>query len=134
MNIRKDAVVDSLRLTSSEGLTEYLALLCGQRLHPEARAKQSISVYAKKLRPAKGGLTRVELNELLILLGQNRVDSGFFSFFYGEGTLTREKLLQGLKRFRLYALLMHGNFRKPFQLWRKYEDPGGKQNAGSSVE
>ena len=75
------------------------------------------------LGPGGGGLGHTQLNELLILLGFDRVSRTFFQYLVDGGTEYRpsasissfEDLREGIARFRKTALLLFGNVKYAFK-------------------
>lgn len=71
----------------------------------------------------KKGLSYEQLNEILLLLKEERVGKDFFTFFFGESPISIEGLIAGVVKFRGYSLLCFGNFRFAFkELIHKNED------------
>jgi len=120
--VDKDDLIDTLDLTSIEGFSKLIEALCGQELSSVASESGLWSLrWTAALAQGAQGAFRVEhLNELLILSGQNLVSPGFFHFFFEptNEAVGLSGLRQGVKKFRLWALLRYGNFRHPFQTWR----------------
>lgn len=59
-----------------------------------------------------------QLNEILILLNENRISEDFFEFFFNlkkDQSLDFKKLKKGITRFRGYCFLGYGNITKTFQ-------------------
>jgi hypothetical protein len=121
MLVRSDDEVDALKLNDPEQLKRFIELLAGQRAVSTAAAESRLKSYA--LRVGGGGIGRRQINDLLLLLGQNRIGAGFFETFFAAKTcaLSEPQLKTGLRVFRMWALLCYGNFRHAFQKWRKLE-------------
>lgn len=120
MKVVQDKSVDSLDLKKPENLCELLGFLCAQlvKLPASTAVTERLSQHCKKL--ATRGLGMRDLNELLILSGQNLISAGFYEEFFRDQTksLSAADLKKGVSKFRMMAMLSHGNFRYPFQVWR----------------
>jgi hypothetical protein len=120
MKAVEDKSVDSLDLSKPENLCELLGFLCGQPvgLPSSTAARARVLQYCTKV--VASGLGLRDLNELLILSGQNLISPGFYEEFFGDQTrsLSGADLKNGISKFRMMAMLRHGNFRYPFQVWR----------------
>lgn len=74
-----------------------------------------------------GGLGWSQLNEVLLLLGYDRVPSGFFQYLVdqsvdyqsGSGIVSLEHLRESVCRFQILALLVFGNVRYAFKTFSK---------------
>jgi hypothetical protein len=56
-----------------------------------------------------------QLNEILLLMNQNRITRDFFDYFFKDDCITIEELKEGITKFRGYAMLCFGNFRFSFK-------------------
>lgn len=100
---------------SSQQLARLLELLTGQR-SPTPNAEAALSFPS-------GGLGYSQLNELLLLLGYDRVSQAFFQFLvdgrieYEPGTALQsvQDLESGVERARKLALLLFGNVKFGFK-------------------
>jgi hypothetical protein len=121
MRLSCDLPVQAIDLAMGEGLFQFLEMLTGQTvpLPDEANeAGKRLAACADQI--GKAGIGLPELNELLILLGQNRISKAFFEYFFGpEPRVDANGLKEGLSNFRMWAMLRYGNFRYPYQTWRK---------------
>ena len=54
------------------------------------------------------------LNEIMLLLNQNRVSKDFYKFFFSSNKISQIELKKGIIKFRGYALLCYGNIRYAF--------------------
>ena len=61
------------------------------------------------------GLSYEQFNELLLLLDQERVSPAFFRFFFRSARIKPAQLLDGVVRFRGFAMLRFGNFRYAYR-------------------
>lgn len=59
----------------------------------------------------RNGLDHRQLNELLLLLNQDKVSEDFFNFFFEKAKIQLEDLKKGIMKFRTFAMLCFGNFR-----------------------
>jgi hypothetical protein len=103
-----------------ERLRELLEKLAGQKAPLDARLPDAA---LRLLDRGGAGLGYSQLNELLILLGFDRVTHSFFQFL-ADGSLeykveatisSMEALAQGVDRFRRIALLLYGNVKYAFK-------------------
>ncbi|MCU0606222.1 MAG: hypothetical protein MUF78_02065, partial [Candidatus Edwardsbacteria bacterium] len=60
------------------------------------------------------GVNYEELNELMLLLNQRRIERGFFSFIFEKDKIKLQELKAGVTKFRGYAMLKYGNFKFAF--------------------
>lgn len=78
----------------------------------------------------KNSLDMAQLNEILLLLDQDRVEEGFFDYFFRSKfsgnscdskskQITFEELKEGIKKFRATAMLCFGNIRFSYKELRK---------------
>jgi hypothetical protein len=76
------------------------------------------------------GLGYSQLNELLMLLGFDRITRGFYQFLvdqsleYKPGAAIRslDQLVEGVTKFRKAALLFYGNIKFAFKTWSRNAD------------
>lgn len=59
-----------------------------------------------------------QLNEILMLLNQDTISSGYFEFIFEKEKISLCELLEGIKKIRGYFLLGFGNFRYPYKSFR----------------
>lgn len=138
-----DDVVGELEPTRSvEDLVKLLFLLCGRDLHDvgsertEAtarRLRESLGKTPSDILPASNELSYEQLNELLLLIGENRISKAYYRFFVlGEtdssdasgrlAQVTIDDLISATIRFRGLAMLGFGNFRYPYAQLRDADD------------
>lgn len=121
MKVTSDQEVDSLNLKTAAGLRTFVRLLAGQdQLATSQSSETRLSRYAEEVNSV--GLEFRHINNLLLVLGQNKIEEDFFGIFFGAGPgegLSEVQLKSGLSNFRLWALLCYGNFRRAFQDWRR---------------
>lgn len=112
-----DSAVQALDLTTPSGVQEVIEVhLCGHAKPSQLDASdhQLLQDFVTKAVPA--GVTFQQLNELLLVLNQDRVSRAFFDFFFGaEQPLTMIKLREGVIRFKGFAMICFGNFRFAFR-------------------
>ena len=113
-----DAQVRALDLTSPLGIQELIEVhLCGypQRSQLSPSDENLLQEFVNKAGPA--GITFQQLNELLLVLNQDRVTLAFFKFFFGSGEnpLTMAQIREGVIRFKGFAMVCFGNFRFAFR-------------------
>lgn len=144
VSFKIDDGVDPLQPASNiEQLAALLSLLCGQEIYCEKlchEAKDAIEAFLERVkeeREANVPISYEELNELLLLFNQYRVERPFFDFFFlskdprlkqvsgeDEGLfITFKELKGGVKRFRGFAMLCFGNFRFAFRKLSKEKNP-----------
>jgi hypothetical protein len=63
----------------------------------------------------KNKMSFEQLNEILLLMHQNRISRDFFNYFFKDDCITIDELKGGITKFRGYALLCFGNFRFSFK-------------------
>jgi hypothetical protein len=112
--IFSDSEVQSLDLTSALGIQELVEVhLCGhaQRTRLVDSDKRLLEDYVSKA--ADDGITFQQLNELLLVLNQDRLSRAFFDFFFGpkDTPLSMEQLRKGVIMFKGFAMVCFGNFR-----------------------
>ncbi|MFX0065812.1 MAG: hypothetical protein ACFFC7_26865 [Candidatus Hermodarchaeota archaeon] len=111
-------LVDETSYTESESLQRIKEFLDDEIYVREANKilETKIADLADRfLRKKEITLKCEEFNEILLFLKQPRVTKDFFDFFFPDGISNREELLEGISRFRLYAMLCYGNFRYAFK-------------------
>jgi hypothetical protein len=109
-------------IDSRQHLIKWLGLLVGQSV-PDENDKKIPETAIKLLGDNKGGLGYSQLNELLLLLGFDRISHNFFQYLVDESTEYKPKsslgsfkaLEDGITRFRKAALLLYGNVKFAFK-------------------
>ena len=89
--------------------------LCGRRAECKLNSQEEKMVKSSLDRLQKERMSFEQLNEILLLMNQNRIGEGFFNFFFGDTTITLQELKEGIIKFRCYAMLRYGNFRFGFK-------------------
>jgi len=64
---------------------------------------------------SKGSLGCSQFNEIMLVLGYDRVSKDFFEYFFGEAVTSPRQLKEGVERFRKLAMLKFGNFKFAFK-------------------
>ncbi len=64
---------------------------------------------------SKGPLDCSQFNEIMLLLGYDRVSPDFFEYFFGKAITSPHQLEEGVERFRKLAMLKFGNFKFAFK-------------------
>lgn len=109
---------------SEQDLRSVLEELTGQKAPLETKLPEA----ALSLLESSGtGLGYSQLNELLMLLGFDRITRGFYQFLvdqnleYKPGAAIRslEQLIEGVTKFRKAALLFYGNIKFAFKTWSR---------------
>ncbi|MBC8275973.1 MAG: hypothetical protein H8E40_13530 [Chloroflexi bacterium] len=68
-------------------------------------------------------LKHEDMNKLLLCRDQNKVGRSFFEYFFGGDPLTSVKQFEeGVRKFRVKALCVYGNFQNAFHSFRQRED------------
>lgn len=157
LTIEHDEEVEGLHpRTSLEDLAQLLSLLCGEPIAlPEGSEERQPRWHAARLaalrevfKKSPERLTFEQLNELLLLLGQDRASEAFFGFFFLEKigpqlahampleevnekqpaedtpSITWQDLKEGVTKFRAFALLCFGNFRFAFKRLSRLQTRG----------
>jgi hypothetical protein len=109
-----DSVVQALDLNQPARMQELIEIhLCGHSKLQELSDsdQQLLEDFVAKAVPA--GITFQQLNELLLVLNQDRVSAAFFTFFFGseDARLTMDALRAGVIKFKGFAMVCFGNFR-----------------------
>ena len=91
----------------------------GQLLRPEEWEflRERMRVLGENEAPSEASQSEIkveQLNEILLLLNQDRVSQGFFSYFFGESISNDSGLKAGISKFRGMALLRYANIRYAF--------------------
>jgi hypothetical protein len=76
--------------------------------------KKRTSVVARDFF-SKGPLGCSQFNEIMLVLGYDRVSQDFFEYFFGEAIASRRQLEEGVEKFRKLAMLKFGNFKFAFK-------------------
>ena len=114
-----DKKVRDLDPKQPQSMIRLVGMLCGEPLNPsdtDAAVLQSMLTDADKI-------NYEQLNEVLLLLNQDRISRHFYAFFFcpESGTcdaINLEQLSKGIERFRGFAMLCFGNFRFAFRKLR----------------
>lgn len=113
----KDKEIDELNIEIPKEMTKCIASLCDQKSNP---SQNDLKLLARMIDKVKDeGIGYEQFTELLLLLNQDRIGEGFFSFFFEpeEGEITLKMLKQGVSKFRGYAMLCYANFRHAYEKW-----------------
>ena len=92
-----DNVVDRITCTV-EGVIELLFCLCGEYISPSNDDK----LLLQRLLKTKTSFNYQQINEILLLLNQDRMNKGFYEFFFGstdDPVIDFKKLKEGVKGF-----------------------------------
>lgn len=109
-----DADVQKLDLTSASGVQKLVEIhLCGHAGCADLIASDSRLLNDYVAKAADAGVTFRQLNELLLVLNQDRLSRAFFDFFFGEKStpLSMDELRKGVIKFKGFAMVCFGNFR-----------------------
>jgi hypothetical protein len=109
----EDTETSGIKLPTSTDVTLRLIIkcLCGRSYDPHLSKEDERLLSTLLDNAQKNGLNYTQLNELLLLLNQDKVGEDFFSFFFGNGTITFDSLIKGIAKFRGFAMLRFGNFK-----------------------
>jgi hypothetical protein len=116
MIIKNDPEIDSLNLEDVWEFSKLLVkYLCGEK-YPRGllpSTEQLISeIISKDLDKL---ISYPQMNEILLLLNQDRISEGFFLFFFENEKIAVNDIKKGISKFRCYAMLSFGNFKFAFQ-------------------
>ena len=119
--IFRDNKVQALNLKSPKDVQELLEVhLCGHAAPSELTEsdEQLLEKFVTKAVPV--GVTFEQLNELLLVLNQNRISRVFFDFFFDarreeNELLSFNELRAGVIRFKGFAMVCFGNYRFAFR-------------------
>jgi len=123
-----DPEVEGLELKSAEDMAQLIALFHGQAFERNSFKDQELMKLIDKAitHIQKDNLGYEQFNEILLLLGEDRVERPFFEFFFlmsGDKKplkrIGKEKIKKGIIKFRGYAMLLCGNFKYAFKIWSK---------------
>ncbi len=119
----RDEIIDKIDQSDSLNITKMIIeYLCGEKYYSPLKEKEKILLKKLLNKVQTDGIKWAQLNELLLLLNQDRVSGAFFKFFFGEGIIKLEELKKGIIKFRGFAMLCFGNYRFAYkQLIRKNE-------------
>jgi len=119
-----DIDIDALNIANFENFTKLIIqYLCGkinpslQNIQEKKGEFEEIINYIQK-----NGLNYEQFNEILLLLNENRIDEGFYEFFFKvpkNKKITFELMKKGITRFRGYCFLNYGNIRNTFKVLLK---------------
>lgn len=105
--------VSALDLADDENFASLIVeYLCAKKLDREsldAETRIIIQKYKSNIRKEK--INFEQFNELLLLLNQDRISESFFEYFFCEKEIDLDMLINGVIRFRGFAMLYYGNFR-----------------------
>jgi len=129
MRFADDDKISCLRNTADD-IIKLFELFCGEEIKWEKSSKEKGELQREKnllteILTAKYNLAYEQVNELLLLLNQDRISKPFFDFFFGpnkDGEINLDQLREGVKKFRGYALLKYGNFRFAFKALSRKND------------
>lgn len=111
-----DEEIDSLNL---ESVTDFNKLItkyfCGRKTECNLNSQEEKMVWNSLDCIKKNGLTFEQLNEVLLLMNQNRVDEDFFAVYFKKDLISLQELKEGITEFRGYGMLSFGNFRFAFR-------------------
>jgi hypothetical protein len=113
-----DNVVDSLACTEKD-VVRLFSCLCGEEIAATDRDERLL----KRLLNKTTSFNYQQINEVLLLLNQDRVSEGFFEFFFNADinkVIAFEELKEGIKNFRGFAMLKYGNFRFAYKNWKGF--------------
>ena len=120
----QDEKISKINLNDDDSIFQIIVGdLCGERYYKQLlnADKELLSKLLAKAR--NEGLNYAQFNELLLLLDQDRVSEAFFEFLFGKGKRKLQELVQGIIKFRGFAMLCFGNFRFAYkQLSQKNEE------------
>ena len=104
---------------------ELLEKLTGQRV-PLAENKSKIQTHQPF---ANGGIGYSQFNELLLILGFDRVTRDFFYFLFdkSESINSFEQMKSGINEFRKKAMLLYGNIKFAFKKFSKMDEKNIKK-------
>jgi hypothetical protein len=107
-----DIKIDALDLESTDNICRLIIeYLCDEKYNPEL-FKNDQELLTTLIKNMKGGeLNYRQLNELLLLLNQDKLGKDFFDFFFEKDKIKLDELKRGITKFRGFALLCFGNFR-----------------------
>lgn len=96
---------------STEGMIKLLGYLTGKSIAVREEGK----VLLEKIIKQTKFFNYQQVNEILLLLNQDRIEEGFFEFFLLPGNELNKiigfrELCTGVKKFRGFAMLKFGNF------------------------
>jgi hypothetical protein len=116
MMLINEIEIENLNLYQAQNLVKCINLLCGQ-----VSSEDDLALVKKWINKAKVTVLRFEqFNELLLMLNHPRISQGFYQFFFlnsKKGKKSLHIIKEGVKKFRAYAMLCHGNFRHAYKKW-----------------
>lgn len=123
-----DNKVQALDLKSPKGVQELFEVhLCGHAAPFELTKSDQrlLEEFVTKAGPV--GVTFEQLNELLLVLDQDRISRTFFDFFFDppgkeNELLSFSELRKGVIRFKGFAMVCFGNYRFAFRQLSKLTD------------
>ena len=74
--------------------------------------------FIEHFQKTESGVDCCQINELLLLLNQDRISDGFHSYFFGKDKINLRDFIIGIEKFRGYAMLKFGNIRIAFDSLR----------------
>jgi len=99
-----------------EVLLDMIEKLTGKPVNIPAKDKSSVDTLLNRFISKRSlVLNWNEFNEILLLCNKDRMSKGFFDFFLNQSTPKKDKLTlaeikKGVENFRIYAMLVFGNF------------------------
>ena len=117
-----DEEIESLELNSAADFSKLITMyLCGRRTECKLNNQEEKMVKSSLDSIRKNKMSFEQLNEVLLLMNQNRIGQDFFEYFFKinsitlDNCITLEELKEGIIQFRGYAMLRFGNFRFGFK-------------------
>lgn len=89
--------------------------LCGRRTECKLSSQEERMVKSSLDSIRKNKMSFEQLNEVLLLMNQNRIGLDFFTYFFKNDCITLQELKEGIVQFRGCAMLRFGNFRFGFK-------------------
>jgi hypothetical protein len=115
----RDQVVERLDLGDAQSVCKLITEhLCASPSSDQLDQFQRDAVEALWDRAANDGLIYEQFNELLLVLNQDRISRAFFDFFLAapdRPAATAASIPAGVGRYRGFAMLCFGGFRRAFQ-------------------
>lgn len=107
-----DQAVRNLNSQNPSDMIRLLELFCGESIETSKDDKELLSSIVGNIE----SLTCEQLNEILLVLNQDRITRHFFDFFIASNRpATFKELRNGIEKFRGFAMLCYGNFKFAFK-------------------